>query len=418
MNTAFSGIEAYGFEVGLETPLEIIQLAVKIHEESGVRPLQGSLAGTGAPNRVLPYDDFAAVVESLDPGAITGFSLNSCPENVSPQTARVALDCSCDPMDDRSRLFVQTTRNEWPWFRQSLIKFCDILHPAYAFGYYSTTYSELKHDSKADYAWRSVARSRLYSGRFIRDVYNLNLLTKAFLGQSIDGATFQEWVLADPGRGTLTPIDQDYWLWEVETASIRSVRNELDAAHLLVRQSNPKVWEPYLEFHRKRWELLYGEEAQRKKKPLTDPKKCVALVRLLEDRWVRLEKGDRYALASLKEFFDGNDAPHSLGVNLGDHPGGQRFFEILKKIKRKRKVQDVLVAVSQVPIGTDQGIDDLDYDDWPISEDVFILTSADADEVRDWCVELRPDEISVLDKTPEGVPELKPGMHVVNLWWD
>jgi hypothetical protein len=117
-------------------------------------------------------------------------------------------------------------------------------------------------------------------------------------------------------------------------------------------------------------------------------------------------------VASLEDFFEGNRDEGSIGCNLSEHPGIERFYEVLKEIRARDDVQDVLIEISQV----EEEFDDM----WPFSETVYIMTSADASEVKEWMEPLGPSEIfeGWGYGKPSAAPELKWGMVVRGAWWD
>jgi len=148
---------------------------------------------------------------------------------------------------------------------------------------------------------------------------------------------------------------------------------------------------------------------------------------------------------SLEEFFEGNEEYGSIGCNLdtpyveppppetqnwlgrllhpqpsrptlpepsAPHPGPQGFYQILRDIRARANVQDVLVEISDadVEIGPD----------WPFSECVYILTEADREEVAAWMAPLFPDTVEegYQNGKPANAPELSPGCQVYEVWWD
>ena len=118
----------------------------------------------------------------------------------------------------------------------------------------------------------------------------------------------------------------------------------------------------------------------------------------------------RLPIVGREEVFDGNDDPGSIGCNLGSaHPGLERFRRVLADVKTRPEVQDVLVAIWDVP-----------EDGWPFSETICVLTSADPATVAYWLSELSPDRVSDALETgaPVGMPELRPGMAAMLAWWD
>ena len=64
-------------------------------------------------------------------------------------------------------------------------------------------------------------------------------------------------------------------------------------------------------------------------------------------------------VVGLEDFFDGNDDDGSIGCNLleNEHPGPEGFYTVLKAIRSRPEVQDILVEVYEVEDGQ-----------WPFSE--------------------------------------------------
>jgi hypothetical protein len=124
------------------------------------------------------------------------------------------------------------------------------------------------------------------------------------------------------------------------------------------------------------------------------------------------ESGVPLPLVTVDEFFAGNDAVGSIGCNLAGAPPPGRFYELFKGITAREDVKDIRVLVIA-----------FDVPEWPFSDAVYIMTSADADAVTSWFPnDLRPDDIAVdldfaeiADFEPCIVP---PGVHAVRCWWD
>jgi hypothetical protein len=115
-------------------------------------------------------------------------------------------------------------------------------------------------------------------------------------------------------------------------------------------------------------------------------------------------------LLKLDEFFDGNDVVGSIGCNLIPTPAPAEFYSVLKEISARDDVDDVRVQVTM-----------FDAPEWPFSDVVWVVTSADASTVQHRFPEsLLPDRCSV--GWPEGVPmepcAVPPGMHPIACWWD
>ena len=136
------------------------------------------------------------------------------------------------------------------------------------------------------------------------------------------------------------------------------------------------------------------------------------------------EVGEPLPIVSLEEFFEGNNDYGSIGCNLDDpqakpplpvpywpHPSPQGFYEILRAVRERQEVQDVLVEVSDTDVGEE---------DRPFSELVYILTTESIGEVEVWAASLHPTEVSegYEGEKPALVPDLLPGYIVYTLWWD
>jgi hypothetical protein len=116
-------------------------------------------------------------------------------------------------------------------------------------------------------------------------------------------------------------------------------------------------------------------------------------------------------VVSLELFFEENDDIGSIGCNLLEHPGIEKFYTILKQIRNKPTVQDILVEIMEY----DEG-DEI----WPFSERIYILTDVEEDEVIRWVKELEISEISqgYMYGQPKVAPKLREGYKVYSLWWD
>ena len=117
------------------------------------------------------------------------------------------------------------------------------------------------------------------------------------------------------------------------------------------------------------------------------------------------------AVVSLEDFFEGNEDLGSIGCNLIEHPGIDAFYRVLRDARSRPDVQDVLVEIYEVMEGEDE---------WPFSDRVYILTSADPDDVRGWLTYLDPSEIEEgwAAGAPPAAPALQEGMRVLAAWWD
>lgn len=115
-------------------------------------------------------------------------------------------------------------------------------------------------------------------------------------------------------------------------------------------------------------------------------------------------------VVSLEDFFDGNEDLGSIGCNLIDHPGIDTFYKILKDVRERDDVQDILIIINQID----------EYLDWPFSESIYIITSCSKEQVSEWVKRLQPDDIAEgwVWKKPPAAPQPKEGYKVYWIWWD
>jgi hypothetical protein len=116
-------------------------------------------------------------------------------------------------------------------------------------------------------------------------------------------------------------------------------------------------------------------------------------------------------IVTLEDFFEGNNDESSIGCNLMEHPGIEKFYDVLLSIRNKDNVQDVLVEIMELE-------DDEDY--WAFSERVYILGSVDESLLGSWIKDLEPTEIDegYAFGQPPNAPSLLPGYKVYSVWWD
>jgi hypothetical protein len=147
-------------------------------------------------------------------------------------------------------------------------------------------------------------------------------------------------------------------------------------------------------------------------------------VRDLHERIQALGGQDAYPVVPLDLFFEGNDDPASFAPNLEPHPGIDRFYSVLRSIRDRSEVSDVVVQIDEV----------LGPDEWPYASAVYVITSAPAGAVHEWAADLQPDEdpspgnvesygwvpYAERDRatSPPGAPEIPAGHRVVTLFWD
>lgn len=126
-------------------------------------------------------------------------------------------------------------------------------------------------------------------------------------------------------------------------------------------------------------------------------------IKLIRKIMRQYDAGAEYPLVGVDEFFDGNGDLGSIAPNLGDlHPGLETFWNVLRSIREREDVADVLVAIHECP----EPDDDADADMWPYAENVHVITRASAADVEAWVGELKCDGVG--DGWPYGEPEKPP----------
>lgn len=117
------------------------------------------------------------------------------------------------------------------------------------------------------------------------------------------------------------------------------------------------------------------------------------------------------AAVSLEEFFVGNDDGASIWCNIRNPISPDRIFDILKRLRDRNNVTDVVVLVTQYDGGEEE---------WPFSDTIYVITTADPADVLSWLdPEHTPDEHWLATKPQElKVLRIPEGMHAIGLWWD
>ena len=116
-------------------------------------------------------------------------------------------------------------------------------------------------------------------------------------------------------------------------------------------------------------------------------------------------------LLTLEEFFEGNGYVGSIGCNLTPTPSPTQFYDLLKTIRDRDDVADVLVQITMQD----------DPDSWPFSDTVWIITSATPEEVAEWFEErMRPDDMfhDWNDGQEREWYTVPSGMTPIGAWWD
>ncbi|UWG96253.1 hypothetical protein LPY66_15355 [Dehalobacter sp. DCM] len=133
------------------------------------------------------------------------------------------------------------------------------------------------------------------------------------------------------------------------------------------------------------------------------------LIRKINTQKLIPEPSHSLPVVSLEDFFEGNTDESSIGCNLLDHPGIEKFYSVLMTLRDKDCVQDILVEIYEV-----------EEDYWPFSERVYILSNLSIEEVSNFISDLQPSDIGEGYQfgEPKVAPLLKEGFSVFSVWWD
>ncbi len=115
-------------------------------------------------------------------------------------------------------------RSKRPWF--------------YALGNARWSRQDPKERARGERWYRHIGRtegkgSSPFLG-MLRDVYPVNFLQQAHLSLEVGGLPLKTWIEARPDRGTLKPIHDRVWVWELWEKHVPAVRDNLHRAGLLV----------------------------------------------------------------------------------------------------------------------------------------------------------------------------------------
>ena len=155
---------------------------------------------------------------------------------------------------------------------------------------------------------------------------------------------------------------------------------------------------------------IFGWPDRRMMAPV-DPEKRTALIEEIKRQGLPVG-GSPLPVVALEAFFEGNSDLGSIGCNLLEHPGTEVFFGVLREIRARPEVQDILIEIYEV--------EEFEESMWPFSERVYIYTTASDQTILEWLEALGPDELIegyTQGKHPDA-PNPGTGYRVVGAWWD
>ena len=115
-------------------------------------------------------------------------------------------------------------------------------------------------------------------------------------------------------------------------------------------------------------------------------------------------------IVPITRFFDGNDDLGSIGCNLIDHPGIDRFRDILTALLSRPDVEAVYAQISELDPGEEY---------WPFADTVLVVGSIPPENLQPILAPLQPDEVGLVDasRVPPAVSEQHKAP-VCLAWWD
>lgn len=117
-------------------------------------------------------------------------------------------------------------------------------------------------------------------------------------------------------------------------------------------------------------------------------------------------------LVSLELFFEGNDDYASIGYNLPEPPHPQDFYELLKTMRERDDVHDIIIEVKDLE----------DEDGWPSTDTIwFIVRGNDFDVLDAFPERMRPDEVvEGFENSTMSVEvyEIPDGCRALGAWYD
>ncbi|MFM9965605.1 MAG: hypothetical protein ACKV2Q_30840 [Planctomycetaceae bacterium] len=426
----YSAMAFYGFDVSRCPVNRLYELAMQLCGEAEQQPVFLNGRSNGKRGWFLPFESGHRRLAKHGLEQIEAFWI-VCSDVVNVAVnpfAPAAFEYSpnFDPVYNqvRSKVVFCTLKSDPVWLESVARRICDLIDPMYGYCFRNSTIPDPRgYASGGDHRlhlddlppremWLDTYRYGIYALGYFRGVYESSFLSPAHLEQTVDGVPFDHWVAGDSRRGVLSPFTDRLTLWELESEAIPEVREELHAAQLLLWKDNKRA--------RDIRKILFQAEVERQAKRKPNRQKLLALLRTLEERYG--EEGAESPVVTIDEFFPGNTVDQSIAANLSPHPGLKVFRDVLKRIRGKETVQDVLIVIGDSPMLPETDDGDFEDDDWPYSDEVYVLTSSSPAEVEKWTAKLQPDTVSLThwrnNQPPKGAPDLQPGMQLIRLWWD
>lgn len=262
---------------------------------------------------------------------------------------------------------------------------------AYAIGLISGPFDE--EEGMSISWWTTVMKRRQFP--FPRDVYRWNFLNQDQLNAQVEGVPLREWIGRDSNRGMLESWKSGLQWWSLPDEQIPRVKPVLREAGVLFD------WRKFVA-------QLEEEDRQRVEAPppnppAPDPATLDIRERLLEhifDQHKQRQTPGERPVVSLEKFFTGCPDPNGcLGPSVPKDfkPPADQVLPVLQSLRARPDVQDLLVTIhDEVPAPLKVLIEampdypedaqhewEADWDCWPITDALYLLTSLSREEVEE-----------------------------------
>lgn len=96
---------------------------------------------------------------------------------------------------------------------------------------------------KRECAGRFKGQER-YKGTMLRMVYQFNIVNNHHLDIQIKNVSLKEWILDDEKHGLLERLDNDLWLWKIESDGIDDINNYFGTLGVLISWKSLSIKKP------------------------------------------------------------------------------------------------------------------------------------------------------------------------------
>ena len=138
--------------------------------------------------------------------------------------------------------------------------------------------------------------------------------------------------------------------------------------------------------------------------------KKLKLIRMIREIQ-RTSKIRNEIVLSIDDYFCGDETQQNMITGM---KSGKVLQSLLKEIQKKSMVHDLLIRFYDYEDALD------DEDCWINSDTIFIITTAETNEITEWFSEWNPSTITTEIQYGDfaNLPEIPEGYSLINLWWD